>query len=105
MATPAEVDAEITRLRGEITAADERLDQLLKLREHPAVVPVMVFMRHGSRHEEEYDSFGQENDLVRRAYGMLWYGMEANDLSPIGVSVGGDLIDWRELQARYGDLD
>lgn len=96
-----EVGREITQLRAEIDARQERITGLRKLRSFPHIIPVRVFWRHYVEYREDYD-WSDEHDLVKAAYRSLEYGEDEGALSSVGVEVGGVLIPVEELRDRYG---
>jgi hypothetical protein len=95
---------EITRLRSEVQERQERIDELRKLRSHPTVIPVRVFYRHGSRYEEPDEWAARGWDALRTAHAANWALVEEGHGSPVGVSVGGFLIDDGDLDERYPDV-
>lgn len=91
----------VARLREEQKRIRDEVAFLLRLRSRPTVTPVIVAWVHGGleRHEvlvftdpeEDRTALGQASDAADRM-------IEANAGAPVGVEVGGCLIDMADLE-------
>lgn len=86
-----EIRARMGILRAEIDERTEELSRLRDILDGPRVFPVAHYMRHYQRLDAECDDLDE-------AVGLLQSGSDYGELSPIGVSVGGRMYPWAELE-------
>ena len=93
--TEEEIRAEIEELRAQIKEVakplQDRLDYLWKVLNGPRVTPVVHYMSHHSRYEDEH----WKDDLVS-AFHACDHMIDNGSGHPIGVSVGGAMTTWDE---------
>lgn len=88
-----EIRARMDILRAEL---DERVAELSRLRDildGPRVRVIAHYMRHYQQINVVYDDLDE-------AVGFLQSGLDGGELYPIGVSVGGRMYPWDELEGE-----
>ena len=93
---------ELAEIREQQRALATRAGEILRLLSFPYVDPVLVFNRHGLRHDEEFYASTWDGDPpVAVAFNQLRTWQEEDYCSPIGVSVGGSMISYEDLFQRF----
>jgi hypothetical protein len=103
-----EIRTELAAIRAKQRELGERVGALTRLLSYPHVVPVLVYDRYGSRYEEDalvvgYDAETADRPLLEQAYRELEAMADYGECAPVGVSVGGDLMEHGDLRDRFGD--